>query len=627
MTTLSSILPPISLASATGTLPVGNGGTGVTVSTGTGSVVLSNGPSITLANATGLPLTTGVTGTLPVANGGTGATTLTGVVKGTGTNALTAGTVSLTTEISGTLPVANGGTGATTLAANNVLLGNGTSAVQAVAPGTTGNVLTSNGTTWVSQALAGNSITATATGSISNGAPVSVNSDGTVSTTTGVVGGIGNFTAIETNFAGQVFTYIQSIYSPQGQKIATFYFQSGTAGYILGKVGTFSGGFLSYGTTTAVLGYNTLTLTQRNYVAYSPDVQRIAVFYAFNAGNALYGSLFSISGTSLSNTGNSSIESFNAVPYSISASYNIAAQRFVVTRYDTHFGTAAIVLVSATATTLSFGSSAAIPVTNATASVYDANTQRSVVFYGDKAVVCTISGGGLSLNTAVTYASGGAPSGDNLCAVYDPDSQKIIVVYVVSGVVLARVGTVSGTTISFGTEVTVAASGSVPSVTYDTAAKKVVVTYITGSGSSTTGRLVVGTVSGTSISFTSPITYLNTGNGYTFWSQSATYDTNAQTVVLPYTFRDSSPYDYAQATSYQVPFTSATSFIGFSNAAYTNGQTVTVQTVGAVDDAQTGLVTGQPYYLLPTGALSTTAGSPSVFAGTALSASRILVKG
>jgi hypothetical protein len=51
---------------------------------------------------------------------------------------------------SGTLPVANGGTGATTLTANNVLLGNGTSAVQVVAPSTAGNVLTSNGTTWSS---------------------------------------------------------------------------------------------------------------------------------------------------------------------------------------------------------------------------------------------------------------------------------------------------------------------------------------------------------------------------------------------------------------------------------------------------------------------------------------------
>ena len=51
------------------------------------------------------------------------------------------------------LPVASGGTGSTSLTANNVLLGNGTSAVQVVAPGTSGNVLTSNGTTWTSSAL------------------------------------------------------------------------------------------------------------------------------------------------------------------------------------------------------------------------------------------------------------------------------------------------------------------------------------------------------------------------------------------------------------------------------------------------------------------------------------------
>jgi hypothetical protein len=48
--------------------------------------------------------------------------------------------------------VASGGTGATTLTANNVLLGNGTSAVQVVAPGASGNILTSNGTTWTSAA-------------------------------------------------------------------------------------------------------------------------------------------------------------------------------------------------------------------------------------------------------------------------------------------------------------------------------------------------------------------------------------------------------------------------------------------------------------------------------------------
>jgi hypothetical protein len=60
------------------------------------------------------------------------------------------------------LPVAQGGTGLATLTANNVLLGNGTSAVQAVAPGTSGNVLTSNGTTWISDTSPAPTIASTA---------------------------------------------------------------------------------------------------------------------------------------------------------------------------------------------------------------------------------------------------------------------------------------------------------------------------------------------------------------------------------------------------------------------------------------------------------------------------------
>jgi len=86
-------------ALTTGTLPVASGGTGVTSSTGSGNVVLSTSPtlvtpilgtptSVTLTNGTGLPLTTGVTGTLPIANGGTNATatpTAGAVPYGTGT--------------------------------------------------------------------------------------------------------------------------------------------------------------------------------------------------------------------------------------------------------------------------------------------------------------------------------------------------------------------------------------------------------------------------------------------------------------------------------------------------------------------------------------------------------------
>lgn len=91
--------------------------------------------------------------------------TPTNVLTASSTNTLTNKTISgasntvtnipLGTAVTGTLPVANGGTGATTLTANNVLLGNGTSAVQVVAPGASGNVLTSNGTTWTSAAAPG----------------------------------------------------------------------------------------------------------------------------------------------------------------------------------------------------------------------------------------------------------------------------------------------------------------------------------------------------------------------------------------------------------------------------------------------------------------------------------------
>jgi len=79
-----------------------------------------------------------------VANATTSRTNLTAAKSGANSD------ITSITGLTTPLTVAQGGTGAATLTANNVLLGNGTSAPQVVAPSTTGNVLTSNGTTWVS---------------------------------------------------------------------------------------------------------------------------------------------------------------------------------------------------------------------------------------------------------------------------------------------------------------------------------------------------------------------------------------------------------------------------------------------------------------------------------------------
>ena len=63
--------------------------------------------------------------------------------------ALSAGSATLTTP----LAVTSGGTGSATVTANNVIIGNsGGTGFSSVAPGTNGNVLTSNGTAWTSAA-------------------------------------------------------------------------------------------------------------------------------------------------------------------------------------------------------------------------------------------------------------------------------------------------------------------------------------------------------------------------------------------------------------------------------------------------------------------------------------------
>jgi hypothetical protein len=134
-----------------GTLPVANGGTGVTTSTGSGANALATSPTLTsptlvtpvlgtpasgtLTSCTGLPLTTGVTGILPVANGGTGVTALaSGFIKSDGT---------ILTSSAAPISIADGGTGVTQSAYGECYI----SSITATSIGTAGTFVKVGGTT------------------------------------------------------------------------------------------------------------------------------------------------------------------------------------------------------------------------------------------------------------------------------------------------------------------------------------------------------------------------------------------------------------------------------------------------------------------------------------------------
>jgi hypothetical protein len=106
------------------------------------------------------------------------------------------------------LSVANGGTGASTHTANNVLLGNGTSAFQVIAPGSDGQVLTSTGSTWQSETAAAAGLVFISSATIS--------SDATI-----------NFTGIDSTYDTYLFdlsavrcatdsVYLQMLFSTDG---------------------------------------------------------------------------------------------------------------------------------------------------------------------------------------------------------------------------------------------------------------------------------------------------------------------------------------------------------------------------------------------------------------------------
>jgi hypothetical protein len=164
------------------------------------------------------------------------------------------------------------------------------------------------------------------------------------------------------------------------------------------------------------------------------------------------------------------------------------------------------------------------------------------------------------------------------------------------------------------------------SATVESSFDKFLMTYQGGSSNSNYASCVVGTISGTAITYGTGVT-LNSATSY--YNRSYLDPHNSGKYIVGYKDdgnTDNGTLRIAQIAGSATNIT-ADNFIGVSDAAYADTATATIQVVGATDDAQSGLTVGSKHYVQNDGSLSTTADSPSVYAGLALSATSLLIKG
>lgn len=494
--------------------------------------------------------------------------------------------------------------------------------------------VTSNIQTQIDSISPSPTLTATASGALANGDKVVINSDGTVSVVSETVGPPTAGTAV-TWHEGTVTTYVHgSAYDANAQKVVIAYRDSSTdRGKVV--VGTVSGNSISFGTAVQFSGSNDAT---RMALAYDANAQKIVIAYRDDTQGPRHGYAIvgTVSGTSISF--GTSAEFENAEVDYIDIAYDASAQKVVIIYRDegnSNYGTAIVGTVSGTS--ISYGTPAVFNSGNSTYTsiVYDSNSSKVVIAYRDEgnsyygtAIVGTVSGTSISFGSEVVFNSAATLYGSS---VYDANAQKVVIAYRDGGnsnYGTAVVGTVSGTSISFGTPVVFYSGnvGATLTAVYDSAKEKTLIAYRDQSGGATHLYLLgsVGTVSGTSISFGTAFTILNAniGNGF------AAYDSNTERVVVSYALiSDSDGESIVVQTDTTTTNLTAENYIGISDGAYSDTATATIQIVGSVDDAQTGLTAGQSYFVQGDGTLALTADDPSVFAGTAVSSTKLIVKG
>jgi len=476
---------------------------------------------------------------------------------------------------------------------------------------------------------------AVASGAITNGKPVAVNSTGTVS----VVASSSASTTIGTPqvFESAFVTIFATTFDSNANRVVIAYQDGGNSSYGTAIVGTVdsSNNSISFGTAVVFESADTRELS----VTFDSNSNKVVIAYQdtgnSNNGTAIVGT---VDPSDNSISFGTAVVFESASTYDISATFDSNSNKVVIAYYDSgnsSYGTAIVGTVDSSDNSISFGSAAVFESasTESIAATFDSNSNKVVIAYRDNgnsfygtAIVGTVSGTSISFGSAAVYES--ATSTFNSIA-FDSNSNKVVIAYKDHGnssYGTAIVGTVSGTSISFGSA-TVYESAEVDdvSIAFDSNVKKVVIAY-EDSGNSNYGTAVEGTVSGTDISFATPVVFESARGEKT----SSTFDSTAKRVVIAY--RDSGNSSYGTSVVFQTSGDygnlTTTNYIGFaSGGTYADTAEATIDVVGTVNKDQTSLTAGQTYYVQTDGTLGTTADDPSVVAGTAISATEIIVKG
>jgi len=412
-----------------------------------------------------------------------------------------------------------------------------------------------------------------AQGTLASGVTVALRSDGKVEavSSSSVTEQLGSAVVFESASSGFTAATFDSV----NNKVVIAYQDNGNSNYGTAIVGTVSGTSISFGTPVL---FESATIYHTS-ATFDSNSNKVVIAYR-DAGNSNYGTAIigTVSRTSISFGSAVVFETANANYESVVFDSN--SNKIVIAYRDegnSSFGTAIVGTVSGTS--ISFGSAVVFNsgTTSPISATFDSNSNKVVIAYPDSgnsgygtAIVGTVSGTSISFGSEVVYES--ANTNGNVSAVFDSSNNKVVIAYPDNGnssYGTAIVGTVSGTSISFGSPTVFESAYAYEiSATFDSNANKVVVAY-TDIGNSSYGTLVVGTVSGTSISFSSPSVFESADTQYS----SPTFDSNLNKVVIAYKDGGNSGYGTSVVFQNASTSTNVSSYVGITDQAISSAAT------------------------------------------------------